>query len=223
VHRIVRGNLRASGCSIRWNRVSELLFGLFMALTFVGAVSVGQTGRRYQKMLAPPWAATLPGASSTRSCTWFARSPIAAGRLRWCDPFGPPGRGNRPRIIARSQSMATAGLIAEPRDRGDPRADRRAAVRAGATVLDMERPARRPRGFSDRGRVDLSVVLPFVLLAMSARRRRSPAPLPGDAVLRRPRVGPIRGVRKLEGRAHDGRPGHGARGRGHGARRMSAA
>ncbi len=65
------------------DRVSELLFGLFMALTFVGAVSVAEagTGRDPQDVRRRARAATSPGASSTRSCTWCARSRIAARSL----------------------------------------------------------------------------------------------------------------------------------------------
>jgi hypothetical protein len=45
------------------DRVSEMIFGLFMALTFVGVVSMASAG---------------PGAWLMRSCIWCAPSPIAA-------------------------------------------------------------------------------------------------------------------------------------------------
>jgi len=49
------------------DRISETLFGLLMALSFVGAVSVAETGRaEIRAMFTPPWAAISPGALSTR-------------------------------------------------------------------------------------------------------------------------------------------------------------
>ena len=55
------------------DRVSEMIFGLFMALTFLGVVSMATAGReQVRTMLAPRWGATWPGESSTRSCTWCA-------------------------------------------------------------------------------------------------------------------------------------------------------
>ena len=49
------------------DRVSEMLFGLFMALTFVGAVSVAESGaRKCGRCSLLRWAATLRGVSSTQ-------------------------------------------------------------------------------------------------------------------------------------------------------------
>ena len=49
------------------NRVSEMLFGLFMALTFVGAVSVAESGRtEVRELLRLLWAATSRGVWSTQ-------------------------------------------------------------------------------------------------------------------------------------------------------------
>ena len=49
------------------DRISEILFGLLMALSFVGAVSVAQAGRAEFAPCSPlPWDATSPGASWTR-------------------------------------------------------------------------------------------------------------------------------------------------------------
>ncbi len=48
------------------DRVSEMLFGLFMALTFVGAVSVTESGRKCRRCSLLRWAATLRGVWSTQ-------------------------------------------------------------------------------------------------------------------------------------------------------------
>jgi hypothetical protein len=98
------------------DRVSELLFGLFMALTFVGAVSVGQAGRdEIEKMLAAAlgcnlaWGLVDAVMYLVRTITDRGRSLTLVRSVR-AAPDEETGR----RIIARSQSLATAGLIAEP-------------------------------------------------------------------------------------------------------------
>ena len=98
------------------DRVSELLFGLFMALTFVGAVSVAnvRTRNRSGRCLPQRWAATSPGASSTPSCTWCARSRIVAGRSRSSAPSArlrtrQPGAGSSNSSLSRGG----ASLVSE--------------------------------------------------------------------------------------------------------------
>ena len=62
-------------------RVSEMLFGLFMALTFVGAISVAESGRaEVRDLLIAAIGCNLAWGLVDASCTSFARSPVAAGR-----------------------------------------------------------------------------------------------------------------------------------------------
>lgn len=49
------------------DRVTEMLFGLFMALTFVGAISISNSQHEeFAPYFTLPWAATWPGAWSMR-------------------------------------------------------------------------------------------------------------------------------------------------------------
>ena len=207
------------------DRVSELLFGLFMALTFVGAVSVRSPGASKSEQCSPlPWAATLPGASSTRSCTWFALSRIAAGCSRSYAPCEPPQTRKRAarsssarcrawrRVSSRrwkSRPCAGESSLCPPcrRDRLCEWNDLLAAVAIFLIVVASTFP----------------VVLPF---CADPGCRNGEDGIPrhraGDAVLRRARSWPLRGLRKLEGRVHDDRARHRARARDQRARRMKA-
>ena len=51
------------------DRVSEVLFGLIMVLTFTGSLSVAEAGRTMcARCSSARWAAIWPGASSTACC-----------------------------------------------------------------------------------------------------------------------------------------------------------
>ena len=44
------------------DRISEVLFGLIMVLTFTGAIGAATEGRQeIRQLLGPRWVATLPG------------------------------------------------------------------------------------------------------------------------------------------------------------------
>ena len=76
------------------DRISELLFGLFMALTFVGAVSVTEAGQDdIRAMLAAALAATCMG---TRRCGHVPGPHSDRSRPRdHADPLGALGPGCR--------------------------------------------------------------------------------------------------------------------------------
>jgi hypothetical protein len=60
------------------DRVAEILFGLIMAVTIIGALSVATpVAPRSARSSRPRSAATSRGAWSTRSCTSCARRPRA--------------------------------------------------------------------------------------------------------------------------------------------------
>ena len=62
------------------DRVSEMLFGLLMALTFIGAVSAAESGNeQIRTLFTTALGCNRPGGSSTRSCTWCERSPSEDG------------------------------------------------------------------------------------------------------------------------------------------------
>jgi len=96
------------------DRVSEMLFGLFMALTFVGAVSVGQSGRdEIDAMLAAAigcnlaWGLVDAVMYLVRTVTDRGRSLTLVRSVRAAD--AQTGR----RLIARSLSRAAAGVVSD--------------------------------------------------------------------------------------------------------------
>jgi hypothetical protein len=97
------------------DRVSEMLFGLFMALTFVGAVSVAQSGRdEIRAMLAAAlgcnlaWGLVDAVMYLVRTVTDRGRSLTLVRSVR-AAPDAATGR----KLIAHALSRA-AGLVAEP-------------------------------------------------------------------------------------------------------------
>lgn len=94
------------------DRVSELLFGLFMALTFVGAVSVAESGRvEIRAMLAAALGCNLAWGLAdavmylVRTVTDRGRSLTLVRSVRAADPEA--GR----RLIEGALSSATTGLV----------------------------------------------------------------------------------------------------------------
>jgi hypothetical protein len=75
------------------DRVSELLFGLFMALSFVGAVSVAETGEQIEAMFIAAVGCNLAWGLVDAVMFLVRTSPTAAGRSRWCAWCG--ARGTR--------------------------------------------------------------------------------------------------------------------------------
>ena len=95
------------------DRVSEMLFGLFMALTFVGAVSVAEAGREHiRDMLVAAlgcnlaWGLVDAMMYVVRTVTDRGRSLMLVHSVR-AAPDAETGR----RFIERSLSRAAAGLI----------------------------------------------------------------------------------------------------------------
>lgn len=98
------------------DRVSELLFGLFMALTFVGAVSVADSGREeIRQMLAAALGCNLAW-GMVDAVMYLVRtitdrgSALALLRSVRAAPDAAHGR----RLVAQSLSPAATGLVAEP-------------------------------------------------------------------------------------------------------------
>jgi len=96
------------------DRVSEMLFGLFMALTFVGAVSVAQSGRdEIRAMLAAAlgcnlaWGLVDAVMYLVRTVTDRGRSLTLVRSVRAAD--AQTGR----RLIANSLSRAAAGVVSD--------------------------------------------------------------------------------------------------------------
>lgn len=96
------------------DRVSELLFGLFMALTFVGAVSVAESGRaEIRAMLAAAlgcnlaWGLVDAVMYLVRTVTDRGRAITLVRSVRTADE--PAGR----KLIAESLSRAAAGLVSD--------------------------------------------------------------------------------------------------------------
>jgi hypothetical protein len=98
------------------DRVSELLFGLFMALTFVGAISVAESGREeVRSMLAAALGCNVAW-GLVDAVMYLVRTVTDRGRLitlvRSVRAAADAQAGRR--LIRRSLSRVAAGLIAEP-------------------------------------------------------------------------------------------------------------
>ncbi len=98
------------------DRVSEMLFGLFMALTFVGAVSVAEAGQEeIRKMFGAAlgcnlaWGLVDAVMYLVRTVTDRGRSITLVRSVR-AAPDAETGR----RLIASSLSRIAAGLVADP-------------------------------------------------------------------------------------------------------------
>jgi hypothetical protein len=98
------------------DRVSEMLFGLFMALTFVGAISVAESGRaEVRSLLAAALGCNLAW-GLVDAVMYLVRTVTERGRLITLVRSvraAPDAAGGR-RYIEQSLSQVAAGLIAEP-------------------------------------------------------------------------------------------------------------
>jgi len=97
------------------DRVSELLFGLFMALTFVGAVSVGESGREeIRSMLTAALGCNLAWGLAD-AVMYLVRTVTDRGRsltlVRSVRAAADPETGRR--LIEASLSRTAAGLVSE--------------------------------------------------------------------------------------------------------------
>ena len=208
------------------DRVSEMLFGLFMALTFVGAVSVAESGReQVREMFIAALGCNLAW-GLVDAVMYLVRTVTDRGRLLTlvrsvrAAPDAETGR----RLIERSLSRVVAGLVSSTE----------VEAMRGRIVALPSVPARPTLGWNDLLAAlaiflivvvaTFPVVLPFALIQdVGTAKTVSRAHLTGDAVLRRARSRALRGLRELESRVHDGRTGHGTRDRDQRARRMKAA
>ena len=193
------------------DRVSELLFGLFMALTFVGAVSVAESGReQIRTMFAAALGCNLAW-GLVDAVMYLVRTVTDRGRLLTlvrsvrAAPDAETGRT----IIERSLSRVAAGLVSSVEIE---------AMRGRIVALPSV-PARPTLEWNDLLAAlaiflivvasTFPVVLPF---CADPGCRNGEDGIPrhraGDAVLRRARSRPLRGLRKLEGRVHDDRARH---------------
>ena len=221
---------RASRCSVPVDRVSEMLFGLFMALTLhrrsVGggvrhaSKSARCSSRRLGCNLA--WGLVDAVMYLVRTVTDRGRSLTLMHSVRDAPDARQAGRT----LIERSLSRVAAGLVSHGRDRGDARADRRAALAC-----------RRDRAL---GSDDLLAALAIFLIVV-ARHLSRRAALCADRRMSATAKNVSRGIALAMlffgglalGRyagygswkvgLHDGRLGHRARGRDQRARRMKAA
>jgi hypothetical protein len=121
------------------DRVSEMLFGLFMALTFVGAVSVAEAGReQIRDMFVAAlgcnlaWGLVDAIMYLVRTVTDRGRSLMLVHSVR-AAPDAETGR----RLLERLLSRSAASLVSPGGARGDPQANRRAFLRTGATDSDV--------------------------------------------------------------------------------------
>jgi len=95
------------------DRVSEMLFGLFMALTFIGAVSVADSGReQVREMFIAALGCNLAW-GLVDAVMFLVRTITDRGRLltlvRSVQTASDPEKGNR--VIAGSLSRVAAGLV----------------------------------------------------------------------------------------------------------------
>ena len=185
------------------DRVSEMLFGLFMALTFVGAVSVADAGReQLREMFVAAlgcnlaWGLVDAVMYLVRTLSERAKTFTLVQSVR---SAADPEQGRR--LIEQSLSRGVARLFAP--------AELEAIRGRILSLTDLpDRPALKRDDFlaalcdiPDRGRVDFSRGAAF-----RVHRRRSNGDdrvarnRPDHAVRGRVRAGPLRGVRQLEGR-----------------------
>ena len=192
------------------DRVSEMLFGLFMALTFVGAVSVTEAGREdIRAMLAAALGCNLAW-GLVDAVMYLVRTVADRGRqitlIRAVRAA--PDAASGQRVIQDSLSKVAAGLVSETEIE---------AIR-GRVVALASVPARPTLKSDDylaaAGRIPLGRGLDVssgAALRTDRRRRHREERVAwhraGDAVLRRPRAGPLRRLRQLEGRPDDDRTG----------------
>jgi len=97
------------------DRVSELLFGLFMALTFVGAVSVAESGREeIRSMLAAALGCNVAW-GLVDAVMYLVRTVTDRGRLLTLvrSVQAAPDAASGRRLIEQSLSKTAAGLVSE--------------------------------------------------------------------------------------------------------------
>ena len=97
------------------DRVSELLFGLFMALTFVGAVSVAESGREeIRSMLAAALGCNVAW-GLVDAVMYLVRTVTDRGRLLTLvrSVQAAPDAASGRRLIGQSLSKTAAGLVSE--------------------------------------------------------------------------------------------------------------
>jgi len=121
------------------DRISELLFGLFMAVTFVGALSVAEAGRDdVREMLAAALGCNLAW-GLVDAVMYLVRTVTDRGRLitliRSVQSARDAEAGRK--LIEGSLSKVAAGLVSEKGDRGSSPTCRRADIRAGATEAEV--------------------------------------------------------------------------------------
>ena len=140
------------------DRVSEMLFGLFMALTFVGAVSVATAGREEIKtMLVTALGCNLAW-GLVDAVMYLVRTITERGRaltlVQSVRAAADAGTGRK--LIEQSLSPVVPGLVSA----AEIEAVRARLVALPALpakpTLQARRPARRPRDIPDRGRGDFS-------------------------------------------------------------------
>ena len=121
------------------DRVSELLFGLFMALTFVGAVSVAESGRaEIRAMLIAALGCNLAW-GLVDAVMYLVRTVTDRGRsLTLIRSVRRRRRGSRAQADRGRAVVGDDGARLGDGDRGDPRPDRRAARPAGAAEARSE-------------------------------------------------------------------------------------
>ena len=192
------------------DRISELLFGLFMALTFVGAVSVTEAGQDdIRAMLAAALGCNLAW-GLVDAVMYLVRTVADRGRLDHADPLGALGPGRR------YWTHDDRGFAVEDGCDGPPVSDTEIEAMRGR-VLALPSVPERPTLKSDDLLAAVAVfllvvastfpvVLPFVFIQDVAYREVAVARNRArDAVLRRPRTRPLRRLRQLEGWLPDGR------------------
>ena len=203
-----------------------MLFGLFMALTFIGAVSVAEPGDAQIRALFIAALGCNLAWGLVDAVMYLVRTVTDRGRLLTMirsvrdAPDAAMGR----MIIERSLSRVAAGLVSPAeveamRGRivaltdlpAKPTLDRRDLVGALAIFLIVVA-------------ATFPVVLPFALIDdVGMAKNVSRAVAVAMLFLGGLGAGALRGLRQLEGRVDDGRVGHRTRGRDQRARRMKAA
>ena len=190
------------------DRVSEMLFGLFMALTFVGAMSVTESGRDdIRAMLAAAIGCNLAW-GLVDAVMYLVRTVADRGRLITLINAvrSAPDAASGRTLIQGSLSKVAAGLVSETEVEAIRGRVVALATVPGATQAEIRRLPGRTGRIPLGGCFDLSG---RAALRFDRRRRHGEERVARhrarDAVLRRPCAGPIRWLRQLESRTDDDR------------------
>jgi hypothetical protein len=139
------------------DRVSEMLFGLLMALTFVGAVSAAESGDEQIRTLFTTSLGCNLAWGLVDAVMYLIRTITERGPADHARPRG-PGRARQRSRPTRRRAIVVAGgggaRLARG-DRGDPRPHRRPARASGAPGAGLARCRRRAEDLRDRGHRDL--------------------------------------------------------------------